>query len=116
MMLSVQLRAFGDRICLGVLVQVVVMVLLPLLKFNIHMSGLGNVKEMQQLLVFLKKMRMINKMNTLTSYYYQYPADRVPPHTSFKLRQEAGCISTRCHVPYSSGPCLPAKVGSGTAM
>jgi hypothetical protein len=69
MMLSMQRRASETRICLGVLLQVVVMLLLPLLKFNIHMPELENIPKMQELLIFLKKMRMVSKMNTLTSQY-----------------------------------------------
>jgi hypothetical protein len=46
----------------------------------------------------------------------RYPADRIPPHTSFKSRQRAGRASTRYHVSCSSGPCLPIKMDSGTAM
>jgi hypothetical protein len=45
----------------------------------------------------------------------RYPADWVPPHTSFKSRQGTGCASTRCHIPCSSGPHLPTEVGCGTA-
>jgi hypothetical protein len=39
----------------------------------------------------------------------RYPTDRVPSHISFKTRQRAGCASTCCHIPYTSGPCLPAR-------
>jgi hypothetical protein len=35
----------------------------------------------------------------------------VTPHTSSKLRQEAGCASTCCHISCSFGPHLPAEVG-----
>jgi hypothetical protein len=62
MMLSVQRRASEAGICLG-------MLLLPLLKFNINMLRLGDVLEMHQLLIFLKKKTMISKKNTLTSQY-----------------------------------------------
>jgi hypothetical protein len=44
-----------------------------------------------------------------------YPTDRVPLHTSFKSRQGAGHAPMRCHVPCSTGPCLPAKVVSRVA-
>jgi hypothetical protein len=44
----------------------------------------------------------------------RYPADRVPLCTAFKIRQGAGRASTRCHMPYSSGPCLPTEMGCGT--
>jgi hypothetical protein len=37
------------------------------------------------------------------------------PHTSFKSRQRAGCVSTHRHVPCGTGPSLPAKVGSEAA-
>jgi hypothetical protein len=42
----------------------------------------------------------------------RYPEDRVPPHTSSKLRQGAGRASTRCHISCSFRPHLPAEVGS----
>jgi hypothetical protein len=45
----------------------------------------------------------------------QYPTDWVPSHTSFKARQGEWRASTHCHVCCSSGPCLPAEVGSGVA-
>jgi hypothetical protein len=45
----------------------------------------------------------------------QYPVDRVPPHTSFKTTQGAGRASMHCHVPYGSGPCLHAEIGSSPA-
>jgi hypothetical protein len=45
----------------------------------------------------------------------RYPIDRVPPHTRFKPRQGDGHASVHCHVPYDSGPCLPAEAGSSTA-
>jgi hypothetical protein len=48
--------------------------------------------------------------------FCQYHRDRVPLHISLKSRQVAGRVSTHCHVPYGSGPHLPAEVGSGTAM
>jgi hypothetical protein len=43
----------------------------------------------------------------------RYPADRVPLHTRFKSRQVVGRTSTHCHMPYGSGPRLPAEVDSG---
>jgi hypothetical protein len=46
----------------------------------------------------------------------RYPVDRVPPHVCFKLRQGVGRASMHYHVPYSSGPHLPAEVGSGAAI
>jgi hypothetical protein len=46
----------------------------------------------------------------------QYPADLVPPHITFKLRQGAGRASLHCHVSCSFGPHLPAEVGSGASM
>jgi hypothetical protein len=48
--------------------------------------------------------------------YCSYPEDRIPPHTSSKSRQRAGCASTRCHVNCTFGPHLPAEVGSGVTM
>jgi hypothetical protein len=42
----------------------------------------------------------------------RYPTDWIPPYISFKSIQWAGHVSTRCHVPYSSGPHLPVDVGS----
>jgi hypothetical protein len=45
----------------------------------------------------------------------RYLTDWVPPHTSFKSKQEAGCASTCCHVPCSFGTHLSAEVGSGIA-
>jgi hypothetical protein len=51
----------------------------------------------------------------VSKYQYgscQYPADRVPLHTSLKSRQVAGRVFTHYHVPYGSGPHLPAEVGS----
>jgi hypothetical protein len=38
------------------------------------------------------------------------------PHTSSKLRQGAGCVSTRCHVNCSFQPYLPAEVGFDAAV
>jgi hypothetical protein len=46
----------------------------------------------------------------------RYPAERVPPYTSFKSRQRVGRASTCCHMPCSTRPCLPTKLGSGAAM
>jgi hypothetical protein len=46
----------------------------------------------------------------------RHPTDRVSLHTSFKSRQVIGRASIHCHVPYSSGPRLPAEVGSSAAM
>jgi hypothetical protein len=44
------------------------------------------------------------------------PANRVPPRTGFKTREETEHAST-CHLmPYSSRPYLPVEVGSGAAM
>jgi hypothetical protein len=48
----------------------------------------------------------------LVLLFCRYPADRVPPCTSFKTRQVTGRAPTRCHVPYSSEPHFPVKVGS----
>jgi hypothetical protein len=45
----------------------------------------------------------------------RYHADLVPPRTRFKSRQRAGRATTRCHVPHTTGTCLPAMVGSGAA-
>jgi hypothetical protein len=45
----------------------------------------------------------------------RYPADQVPLHTSFKSRQVAWRASMSCHVPYGSGPHLPAEMGSDAA-
>jgi hypothetical protein len=42
----------------------------------------------------------------------RYPTDRVPLHTSFKSREGAKRAPTRRHVPCSTEPCLPTKVGS----
>jgi hypothetical protein len=63
---------------------------------------------------------MCTILNNSTSYICvnrlhncQYPSNRVPLHTSFKSKQVAGRASTRCHVPYGSGPRFPAKVGFG---
>jgi hypothetical protein len=47
-----------------------------------------------------------------TEGLYQYPEDRVPPHSSSKSR-EAGRASTRCHISCSFGPHLPVEVCSG---
>jgi hypothetical protein len=47
----------------------------------------------------------------MTPNHCRYPADQVPLHISFKSRQVTGCASTRCHVPYGSGPRLSSKVG-----
>jgi hypothetical protein len=44
-----------------------------------------------------------------------HPEDRVPPHTSYKLRQGVGRASTRYHERYSFGPHLPTEVSSGAA-
>jgi hypothetical protein len=44
--------------------------------------------------------------------HYWYHINRIPLHTSFKLRQGAGHAPTCHHVFYSTGPCLPTKVGS----
>jgi hypothetical protein len=44
-----------------------------------------------------------------------YPTDQVPLHIRFKTRQVAGHASTRYHVPYGSGPCLSAEIGSDAA-
>jgi ribonuclease HI len=44
-----------------------------------------------------------------------YPVDQVSLHTSFKSRHGVGRAPTRCHMSYSTGPCLQAKVGSGGA-
>jgi hypothetical protein len=49
------------------------------------------------------------------SWPCRYPADWVPLHTSFKSRQVAGHASMRCHMPYGSGPHLPAEMDSGAA-
>jgi hypothetical protein len=38
--------------------------LVPLFNLNRRMSGLGSVPEMQQLLIFVKKMRVTSKMNS----------------------------------------------------
>jgi hypothetical protein len=46
----------------------------------------------------------------------RYPADRVPLHTSLKSIQVVGRASTRCHMPYGSGPRLLTEVGSSIAM
>jgi hypothetical protein len=66
MKLSVQRRVSGAKICLGVLLQLPVMllylVLLPLLSITGHISGLEEtVQEMQQLKMIVK-MTVINKM------------------------------------------------------
>jgi hypothetical protein len=45
----------------------------------------------------------------------RYLVDQLPLHTSFKSRQIAGRASTRCHMPYVSGPRLSAEMGSGAA-
>jgi hypothetical protein len=44
--------------------------------------------------------------------HYRYPEDRVPLHTSFKMRQREECASVHCHMHCGSGPCLPTKAGS----
>jgi hypothetical protein len=49
-------------------------------------------------------------------YRCRYHVDRVPLHTSFKSRKGAGHAPTRRHVPCSTGPYLPANVGSETVM
>jgi hypothetical protein len=46
---------------------------------------------------------------------WQYRADRVLLHISFKSRQRVVRAPTCRHVPCSIGPCFPAKVGSGVA-
>jgi hypothetical protein len=64
MMLSVQHRVSKAGICLGVLLQVEVMLLLlDLLNLNRRLSQLGSVPKMQQLLIFVK-MRVISKMSS----------------------------------------------------
>jgi hypothetical protein len=42
-----------------------------------------------------------------------YPANRVPLYISLKSRQGAGRAPTCCHVPCSTEPYPPVKVGSG---
>jgi hypothetical protein len=49
-------------------------------------------------------------------YSCWYPIDRVPLSTGFKTRQIVGRASMRYHMPYSSRPCPPTEIGSGTAM
>jgi hypothetical protein len=44
-----------------------------------------------------------------------YPVDWVPLHARFKSIYGARRAYTCCHVPCNTGPCLPAKVGSGAA-
>jgi hypothetical protein len=41
----------------------------------------------------------------------RYAVDRVPPHTSSKLRHEAGCATMHCRMSHSRGPCLPTREG-----
>jgi hypothetical protein len=41
-------------------------------------------------------------------YYCRYPADWVPPHTSFKPRQGTGRASVHCHMPPQVASCPTA--------
>jgi hypothetical protein len=66
MKLSVQHKAFEAKICLGVLLQ------LPLLSLTRPMLGLGNVQQIQQLRVFVKKMKVIIKMMFVLQLIHLY--------------------------------------------
>jgi hypothetical protein len=48
--------------------------------------------------------------------FSRHPEDRVPLHTSSKLRQGAGCASTHGHASYSFRPHVPAEVDSRATM
>jgi hypothetical protein len=60
---------------------------------------------------FLSKKKFHNLSQGGSRGHCQYLADQVPLHISFKSRQVADRTSTRCHVPYGSGPRLPAEMG-----
>jgi hypothetical protein len=66
--------------------------------------------------VYLGGMSILSILLSLESgCHSRYPADRVPLHTSFKSREGAERAPTRHHMPYSTEPCFPTKVGSRAA-
>jgi hypothetical protein len=50
----------------------------------------------------------VNKARVTRCIFCRYPIDWVPPRTSFKSRQGAGCASTRYHASCSTRPGHPA--------